>query len=80
MTKSFRFTSVLFTLVALALVVYAPDALACPNCVDPTAKSAKAFGYTTLVLSVIPVGFFGAIVWWLWQQAKKNTSSSTNAP
>ena len=80
MTSSQRTRWFLVALCVAALFAFAPEVLACPNCVDPTAKSAKAFGWTTLLLGAVPVSFAGAVSWWLYRSARRHAASSSTTP
>ena len=56
---------------ALAMVLAAPAAaLACPVCgTSGTDNNAWAYGAMTVVLSVLPLGMIGGVVYWVSRRA-----------
>jgi heme/copper-type cytochrome/quinol oxidase subunit 2 len=61
--------------ISLALAWFAiavlPDAAAaCSVCYAGAEESRKAFLFTTVLLSVLPLGMIGALAWWVWRTAR----------
>ena len=66
------------TRVALALVcllwcaVCLPDAAsACSVCYAGAEESRKAFLFTTVLLSLLPIGMIATLAWWVWRHAQE---------
>lgn len=48
------------------LLVLASDASACPNCFSSTGKDTlKAYYFSTIALTMLPLGIFGSIIGWV---------------
>jgi len=61
--------------ISLALAWFAitvlPDAsAACSVCYGGAEESRKAFLFTTVLLSVLPLSMIGALAWWVWRSAR----------
>ena len=63
-----------FALAVCCLVlcaVLAPEAAsACSVCNGGGEESRKAFLFTTVLLSMLPVGMIGTLAWWVWRHAR----------
>jgi hypothetical protein len=60
-------------LLALALFAIAllPDAAAaCSVCLGGDEDSRKAFLFTTVLLSMLPISMIGALAWWVWRSVR----------
>ena len=62
--------------VALALILIAvallPDAAAaCSVCYGGAEESRKAFLFTTVLLSMLPISMIGVLAWWVWRSARE---------
>jgi hypothetical protein len=55
-------------------------AAACAACYGGAEESRKAFLFTTLLLSLLPVSMFGALGWWVWRRARETDASDGSAP
>lgn len=51
------------SLVGIALAIAPSVALACPVCGDAPARSRAAYLAMTIVLSLLPLGAMGALIW-----------------
>ncbi|OGQ16924.1 MAG: hypothetical protein A2138_16690 [Deltaproteobacteria bacterium RBG_16_71_12] len=60
----------LWWVVATLVVVWAPAALACSVCFDANAERRAAFLGTTIFLTLTPLAFVFAVVWWLRRRAR----------
>jgi hypothetical protein len=59
-------------LLGLSLIALAPsDALACAVCGFGEDKSSQIFLYSTMVLSLVPLGLIGGILYWLYRSTKR---------
>ena len=69
-----------FALAITCLLLYAvlsPDAAsACSVCYAGAEESRKAFLFTTVLLSMLPVGMIGALAWWVWRHARAAEASN----
>ena len=64
-------------LFAFALVLALPGwAAACAVCAPGDEESRSAFIWTTVMLSVLPPGMVGGLVWWLWRQHRERAQSA----
>jgi di/tricarboxylate transporter len=55
----------------LLCAVLSPDAAsACSVCFGGAEESRKAFLFTTVLLSMLPIGMIGALAWWVWRHAQ----------
>lgn len=45
-------------------------ALACPVCFNAREETRKAFFWTMVLLTVLPLGLIGGTLWWLWRRVK----------
>lgn len=50
---------------ALGFALRVQPALACAVCFDQNVERRAAFLGTTILLSLLPLGMFGSLVWWL---------------
>ncbi len=58
-------------------------AAACSVCYAGAEESRKAFLFTTVLLSLLPIGMFGALGWWVWRYVREVEAASaqpTTAP
>jgi hypothetical protein len=63
--------SALLLCAAALLVVLSPGAAAaCAVCTGAGEESRAAFIATTVMLSVLPLGMIGGLVWWIWRRTK----------
>ena len=46
------------------------SAAACSVCYVGAEESRKAFLFTTVLLSMLPVGMIGTLGWWIWRSAR----------
>jgi len=68
-------------LFALALLAVLPDAAsACSVCYGGDEESRKAFLFTTVLLSLLPIGMIGALAWIVWRSAKAADGEDPGAP
>jgi hypothetical protein len=59
---------VAFSTMGLLVTWIAADvARACPSCVDPRDTTRSAMVAGTIALSLLPLGFIGGVVAWLWR-------------
>jgi len=66
-----------FFIVAVALLFSLPGlAEACSVCGFGREENRGAFLVTTVVLSVLPVGTIGAVVFYIWRQARRREPAS----
>jgi len=60
----------------LLCAVLPPDAAsACSVCFGGAEESRKAFLFTTVLLSMLPIGMIGALAWWVWRHARAADAS-----
>jgi hypothetical protein len=67
-------------MVGLAAVVAlgaAQAASACPSCVDPRDATRGAMLAGTIALSLLPLGFIGGVVVWVWRAQKHSDDDET---
>lgn len=57
-------------MVVALVVVWAPEALACSVCFDANGERRAAFLATTIFLTLTPLAFVFAVVWWLRRRAR----------
>jgi len=58
-------------LAAALLLALAPDAAsACAVCTGGGEESRSAFIVATVMMSVLPLGMIGGVVWWVWRRTK----------
>ena len=73
-----------FALAITALLLCAallPDAAsACSVCNVGAEESRKAFLFTTVLLSLLPIGMFGTFAWWIWRRAREADASTGALP
>jgi len=50
-------------------------ATACAACYGGAEETRKAFLFTTVLLSVLPVAMFGALGWWVWRRLRMADTS-----
>lgn len=60
----------LWALLAALVVTWAPAALACSVCFDANEARRAAFLGTTIFLTLTPLVFVFAVVWWLRRRAR----------
>jgi len=60
----------LWHLVITLAVTWAPAALACSVCFDANGERRLAFLGTTIFLTLTPLAFVFAVVWWLRRRAR----------
>jgi hypothetical protein len=53
------------------LTAPAPGALACAVCGFGEDKSSQTFLYSTMVLSLVPLGLIGGILYWLYRSTRR---------
>jgi hypothetical protein len=68
--------------ISLALAWFAvavlPDAAAaCSVCYAGAEESRKAFLFTTVLLSLLPLSMIGALAWWVWRNARDVDSADS---
>jgi di/tricarboxylate transporter len=64
-----RFALAIICLLLCALL--SPGAAsACSVCFGGAEESRKAFLFTTVLLSMLPIGMIGALAWWVWRHAR----------
>ncbi len=57
-------------LVALLALVWPSAGAACPVCLGGEERSRDAFIWTTVLLSVLPLGMIGGLVGWIWRRTR----------
>jgi di/tricarboxylate transporter len=56
----------------LLCAAFLPEsAAACSVCYVGAEESRKAFLFTTVLLSLIPIGMIGTFAWWVWRHARE---------
>ena len=69
-----RFALALVWMLSCALL---PDAAsACSVCYVGAEESRKAFLFTTVLLSLLPIGMIGTLAWWVWRSAREIDAAS----
>ena len=63
-----RSTTILLT--TLVLLGFAEPAFACAVCFDANDETRDAFVGTTILLSLLPLGLMGGLVYWLFRRAR----------
>jgi hypothetical protein len=58
-------------LVWLAIAVLPDAAAACSVCFGGAEESRRAFLFTTVLLSLLPIGMIGALAWWVWRHVRQ---------
>lgn len=53
-----------------AIAVLPDAAAACSVCFSGAEESRKAFLFTTVLLSLLPISMIGALAWWVWRSAR----------
>jgi hypothetical protein len=54
-----------------------PDAAAaCSVCYGGAEESRKAFLFTTVLLSLLPLSMFGALGWWVWRNVLRSEAEA----
>jgi len=70
-----RFALAILCLLSLAML--SPDAAsACSVCYAGAEESRKAFLFTTVLLSLLPIGMIGTLAWWVWRHAREADSAN----
>jgi hypothetical protein len=60
----------------LSCAVLSPDAAsACSVCYVGAEESRRAFLFTTVLLSLLPIGMIGTLAWWVWRHAREVESN-----
>jgi di/tricarboxylate transporter len=60
----------------LFCVALLPDAAAaCAVCYGGAEESRKAFLFTTVLLSLLPIGMIGTLAWWVWRSVREGEGS-----
>jgi heme/copper-type cytochrome/quinol oxidase subunit 2 len=62
--------TVLIAIVGLAIALLPESAIACSVCWAGAEESRKAFLFTTILLSVLPLGMIGAFAWIVWRSVQ----------
>ena len=66
-----RFALSLALVLAWLAIAASPDsASACSVCYGGGEESRKAFLFTTLLLSMLPITMIGGLAWWVWRHAR----------
>jgi len=60
-----------FALAWLAIAALPDSATACSVCYGGGEESRKAFLFTTVLLSLLPIGMIGALAWWVWRHVRE---------
>jgi hypothetical protein len=68
----------------LALALFAacclPDsALACSACYGGAEESRKAFLFTTVLLSLLPISMIGGLAWCVWRSVREDDAHTAHA-
>ena len=63
------------TWLLLCAALLPESALACSVCSAGNDESRKAFLFTTVLLSMIPIGMIGTFAWWIWRHAQQAEES-----
>ena len=63
------------TCLLLSAMLLADAASACSVCYGGAEESRKAFLFTTVLLSLLPVGMIGTLAWWIWRSAREDDAS-----
>ena len=58
-------------LLGLAIALHPDAAAACSVCYGGAEESRKAFLFTTILLSGLPVGMMCGLGWWVWRRARE---------
>jgi di/tricarboxylate transporter len=67
-------------LIALVVCVLPDAAGACSVCYGGAEESRKAFLFTTVLLSLLPIGMLGGLGWWVWSINRDTEASEPPAP
>ncbi len=67
-------------LVVVAVTLLARAAEACPSCVDPRDSARSAMIGSTIVLSLLPLAFIGAVVTWVVRRERAAAVARLQAP
>ena len=65
-------------LVWLTIAVFPDAAAACSVCYGGADESRKAFLFTTVLLSLLPISMIGGLAWLVWRSVRDN--DRTDAP
>jgi hypothetical protein len=57
-------------LVWFTIAVFPDAAAACSVCYGGAEESRKAFLFTTVLLSLLPISMIGALAWWVWRSVR----------
>ena len=69
------FTRVLLATAALHFVPAA--AWACPACIVTDPKNANTYLGMTLMMSILPLGMLGGLIYWFWRRYSQKPSSAS---
>jgi hypothetical protein len=61
----------------LAIAVLPDAAAACSVCYGGAEESRKAFLFTTVLLSLLPISMIGALAWWVWRSIRDNEDTDS---
>ena len=61
--------------VALALVALPEAAAACSVCNGGAEESRQAFLFTTVLLSLLPIGMICGLAWWIWRHFREEEAA-----
>ena len=59
----------------LAIALLPDAAAACSVCYGGAEESRKAFLFTTVLLSLLPISMIGALAWWVWRSVREGERS-----
>ena len=65
-------------LVALLFALAPGAASACSVCFAGEEESRSAFIWTALLLSVLPPGMVGGMVWWIWRRSRARDAAGAD--
>ena len=61
----------------LAIAALPDPAVACSVCYGGAEESRKAFLFTTVLLSLLPISMIGALAWWVWRSARDRDTADS---
>ena len=65
-----------FVALAFAVLLLPEAAAACSVCYGGAEESRKAFLFTTVLLSLLPIGMIGGIGWWVWRRVREDEAAA----
>ena len=68
--------ALLLALLWLGIFLIPDSAAACSVCYGGAEESRKAFLFTTVLLSLLPLSMFAAIGWWVWRNVLRNEAET----